>query len=234
MTALHCVLILGQGAFGRAIAERATARGIADVRMATRAENLDNAALSNDRLAGVDVVIDATHAAAVLAHVEATMRARVPMVVGTTGWAESLPAVEQVVARHRGALLHAANFATGVMRLTALVREVGRWFPASAGYATTIVETHHAAKRDAPSGTARQLAAALPESVPIASIRVGHVPGTHEVLVDGPFEQLRLVHEVRDRRLFADGAIDAATWLCAEPRQGVYTMHDVLSGVGAA
>ena len=94
-----------------------------------------------------------------------------------------------------------------------------------------LIETHHAAKRDAPSGTAialaSQAAALLGRSVPITSVRVGSVPGTHELLFDAPFEQIRLEHVVRDRRVFAAGALRAAEWLIG--RRGVFTLDDVLA-----
>ena len=68
----------------------------------------------------------------------------------------------------------------------------------------------------------------------MTSIRTGHVPGTHEVVFDAPFEQVRLIHEARDRRVFAEGALVAARWLVG--RRGAFTMADVLSGapVGAS
>jgi 4-hydroxy-tetrahydrodipicolinate reductase len=229
VSALSRVVVLGGGAFGRAIAERATARGVADVRLVGRADNVDGSALTRDALRQVDVVIDATTADSVIPNAKACLTAGTRLVIGATGWSAQLPQLSALVAQHDGAVLHAANFASGVMRLTALVREVERLFPASAGYAAAIVETHHAAKRDAPSGTARQLAASMHRSaLPITSVRVGHVPGTHEVVIDGAFEQLRVVHEVRDRRLFADGAISAAEWLVTSRRRGLFTMDDVL------
>jgi len=93
-----------------------------------------------------------------------------------------------------------------------------------------VVETHHAAKKDAPSGTAialeRAASSALGRSIPITSVRTGHVPGTHELSFDGPFEQIRLTHTARDRRVFADGALHAAEWV--RGRRGVFTMRDVL------
>jgi 4-hydroxy-tetrahydrodipicolinate reductase len=97
-------------------------------------------------------------------------------------------------------------------------------------YDVQITETHHAAKKDRPSGTAAALAELaarqLGRDVPVTSIRVGSVPGTHEVVIDGPFDQIRLVHEARDRRVFAEGAISAAEWLSG--RKGVFTMKDLL------
>jgi 4-hydroxy-tetrahydrodipicolinate reductase len=93
-----------------------------------------------------------------------------------------------------------------------------------------IVETHHARKKDAPSGTAiaigKTAGEALGRDIPTTSIRTGSVPGTHELIFDGPFEQLALTHLARDRRVFADGALRAADWLVG--RKGVFTMRDVL------
>lgn len=232
MTALRSIMILGTGAFGRSIAERAAARGITSVQLVGRAENAGGRALTAERLRAVDVVIDVSVAANVIDHAMACLRAGAKLVIGTTGWSDRLPELEAAVEHANGAVLHASNFATGVHRLTALVREADRLFPLEAGYATALVETHHAAKRDAPSGTARQLAAAMQRPAAITSVRVGHVPGTHEVIIDGAFEQLRIVHEVRDRRLFADGALDAAAWLVQGTARGLFTMDDVLAHGG--
>jgi 4-hydroxy-tetrahydrodipicolinate reductase len=126
-------------------------------------------------------------------------------------------------------LLWAPNFSAGVVLFGALLERAGVLF-GGAGFDAHIVETHHAAKKDAPSGTSlslgRAFRAAGGSAPEITSIRVGHVPGTHELLLEGPFEQIRLVHEARDRRVFADGALRAAAWLCG--RRGVFTMNDVL------
>jgi 4-hydroxy-tetrahydrodipicolinate reductase len=94
-----------------------------------------------------------------------------------------------------------------------------------------IVETHHAKKKDAPSGTAVALATAasggLKRPIPTTSVRTGSVPGTHELIFDGLYEQLALAHVARDRRVFADGALAAADWLVG--KRGVFTMRDMLS-----
>jgi 4-hydroxy-tetrahydrodipicolinate reductase len=66
----------------------------------------------------------------------------------------------------------------------------------------------------------------LGREVPVTSVRVGHVPGTHTLVVDGPFEQITLTHEARDRRVFADGALRAAEWLVG--RRGIFTMRDLV------
>jgi 4-hydroxy-tetrahydrodipicolinate reductase len=111
-----------------------------------------------------------------------------------------------------------------------VIAEAARLFDAVPGFDRHLIETHHAAKKDAPSGTAALLARTAEHSsgkpMPITSVRTGSVPGTHEVVFDAPFEQVRLVHEARDRRVFAEGALTAARWLAG--RRGVYTMQDVL------
>jgi 4-hydroxy-tetrahydrodipicolinate reductase len=93
-----------------------------------------------------------------------------------------------------------------------------------------ILETHHSTKKDAPSGTAIALDKAasdvLGRPIPTTSVRTGSVPGTHELIFDGAFEQLSLTHLARDRRVFAAGALKAADWLIG--KKGVFTMRDVL------
>ena len=73
---------------------------------------------------------------------------------------------------------------------------------------------------------ARAVEKSLTRPVPTSSVRVGHVPGTHTLIFDGPFEQITITHEARDRRVFADGALHAAEWLVG--RRGVFTMRDLL------
>ena len=158
------------------------------------------------------------------------------MVVGTTGWYDQLETISSEVERAGGAMLTAPNFSVGVAVFDRVVAEAARLFARVEGFDAHLVETHHSAKKDAPSGTAGALAraasAALGRTIPVTSIRTGHVPGTHEIVFDAPFEQVRLVHEARDRRVFAEGALVAARWIVG--RRGVFTMADVLAGSAAS
>jgi 4-hydroxy-tetrahydrodipicolinate reductase len=101
------------------------------------------------------------------------------------------------------------------------------------GFEGFVVESHHAAKRDAPSGTAVTLQASLRlgdpgREYPVTSIRGGFVPGTHTVVYDAPFETIRLTHEARSRQVFAAGALMAGEWL--QGRTGVFTFEQMLFG----
>jgi 4-hydroxy-tetrahydrodipicolinate reductase len=182
-----------------------------------------------EALKGAEVAVDFTTPDAAVGNIELCLEAGCPVVVGTTGWYDQLDAVRTKVARAHGALLHAPNFSVGVALLKALSERAGELLAGLDSFDVHITDTHHAAKKDAPSGTALLLKSALDRAgldAPITSIRTGQVPGRHEVCIDGAYEQVLLVHEARSRRVFADGALRAALWL--RGRTGVFTMDDVL------
>jgi 4-hydroxy-tetrahydrodipicolinate reductase len=225
------IALIGNGKMSAAIAPRAVERGHAISVVLGRKGNPDGTGISLEGLGGPDVAIEFTEPGAAKANVLACVRAGVPVVVGTTGWYEHLPQVIEEVERLDGAMFWAPNFSVGVAVLSAAIEAAAAALRGVAGFDVHLVETHHAAKKDKPSGTAASLAEtanrALGRSVPITSVRTGFVPGTHELVIDAAFEQLRLVHEARDRRVFADGAIFAAEWVLG--RKGVFTMSDVLN-----
>jgi 4-hydroxy-tetrahydrodipicolinate reductase len=156
------------------------------------------------------------------------------VVCGTTGWDSARAEVEQEVHAKKGAFLWAPNFSIGVHLFSRIVEYAARLVAdANAGFDAHLVETHHNQKIDAPSGTARALAdraeKASGKPVPITSVRVGNVPGTHQVIFDGAFEQIRLEHVARDRRVFATGALTAARWIAG--KRGVFTLDHMLGAL---
>ncbi len=224
------VALIGMGKMGRALASLAPERGFRVVATLDASEP-DYRGVTTEALAGAQVAIEFTSPEAAPDNVRACAAAGCPVVVGTTGWYDRLPEVSAEVERRGSAMLTAPNFSVGVAVFDRVVAEAARLFAQLEGFDAHLVETHHAAKKDAPSGTAGALArtaeAALGRAIPVTSIRTGSVPGTHEIIFDAPFEQVRLVHEARDRRVFAEGALVAARWLVG--RRGVFTMRDVLS-----
>jgi len=222
--------IVGDGKMGRAIADLARERAFVVTAIVGATENVDGAGIDRARLGDAEVVIEFTEPAAAPTNIVAAVRAGYPVVTGTTGWAAQLGDVAAQVDRAGGAVVHAPNFSIGVNLFLAIAAAAGRVMARGPEFDAAIVETHHAAKKDAPSGTAialeRVVAEPLGRRIPTSSIRTGHVPGTHELTFDGPFEQIRLTHTARDRRVFADGALRAAAWV--RGRRGVFTMRDVL------
>lgn len=223
--------IIGLGKMGRAIEQLAPERGFT---VASRIDPRggDAPSVSRSSLGDAEVAVEFTTPASAAQNISAALEAKCPVVVGTTGWYERRAEVEALVGKHKGALLIAPNFSVGVAAFAQIVRAAAAALKGAPGFDAHMVETHHSAKKDAPSGTAANLGkiaeAEWGRAIPITSVRTGSVPGTHELIFDGAFEQIRLEHVARDRRVFADGALLAAKWIIG--RQGVFTMEDVLRG----
>jgi 4-hydroxy-tetrahydrodipicolinate reductase len=227
------IALLGHGAMGRVLEESARAAGHELGAIFTSA----NAGEAARLLPGHTVAIDFSAPGAVPAHVEAAAAAGVPLVEGTTGWQRDEARVRKVVEGHGAALVYGANFSIGVNLFYRIVASAAH-LVRGAGYDPFIEEAHHARKRDAPSGTALALQAILSRglglgeggaSVPIASTRAGHIPGTHRVGFDSDADQVLLVHTARSRAGFAAGALLAARWIVG--RRGMYAFADVLDDI---
>ena len=223
--------IIGLGKMGRAIEQLAPERGFS---VASRIDpnGGDAPSVSRSALGDAEVAVEFTTPAVAPQNIAAALEARCPVVVGTTGWYEKRGEVEKLVGKHGGALLIAPNFSVGVAAFAQIVRAAAAALKRAPGFDAHMIETHHSAKKDAPSGTAASLesiaASEWGRSIPITSVRTGNVPGTHELIFDSAFEQIRIEHVARDRRVFADGALLAAKWIIG--KQGVFTMEDVLRG----
>jgi 4-hydroxy-tetrahydrodipicolinate reductase len=227
------IVVVGAGKMGHAVAGLAESRGHTIHSIIRAAENAGGRALTRNRLAGADVAIEFTNPQAVITNLERLIDAGIPTVTGTTGWQAELARITAMVERAHGALLHASNFSSGVHLFLRAANDLARRFAGRVEFDAFILEEHHAAKRDAPSGTARALAASLERGdssrpFPITSIRAGSIPGTHLVTYDGPSERITLRHEARSRDGFAAGAVAAAEWLPGRP--GVHTFEEMLFG----
>ena len=225
--------LVGTGRMGEAVGREAEHRGHTIHARVGRAENPGGAGLTRERLQGVDVVVEFTRPDAVVANLERLIELGVPVVTGTTGWIDHLPRIAALATARNAALLHAPNFSIGIHLFFRAAGELARWLPEGAEFDASITEIHHRQKRDAPSGTALALqravrAADASREYPITSQRIGSVPGTHVLTVDGPHDSIQLTHTVRDRAVFAAGAVRAAEWLPG--RRGVFTFDQMLFG----
>src|SRR5882724_10174056 len=193
------IVIVGDGRMGRAVAALAENRGHTIHAMIGGPENAGGRALTAERLKGADVAVEFTRPEAAVANLERLIGAGVPVVTGTTGWGDQLLRVTAHVERHGGAVLHAANFSLGVHLFLRAARDLAHRFAGHPEFDAFILEEHHTAKLDAPSGTARELqgrasAADPARSFPITSVRAGATPGTHVLAYDGPYERVTLGH----------------------------------------
>ncbi len=227
------IAIIGNGKMGKAVAALAENRGHRIHTVVNRVENAGGRALTPERLKGAEVAIEFTRPDAVVQNLERLIELGIPTVTGTTGWSDALPRIIQLVELRRGTLLHAANFSVGMHLFLRAARELARCFRGRPDFAVSILEEHHAAKVDAPSGTAlllqRQLWSEEPgRRFPITSVRAGTTPGTHTLTYEGPYETVTMRHVAKSREVFAAGALAAAEWLPG--RSGVFTFEEMLFG----
>lgn len=227
------IAVVGLGRMGQAVAREAERRGHVVVARIGGRESRAAGGLTAAALGDPEVAIEFTRPDSAAANVASLIELGIPVVTGTTGWLDALPGISAQVAARRGALLHAANFSIGAHLLFRLARQLGSTLVSRPEFDVVIAETHHRHKLDAPSGTALAIQRALHEgdpgrAYPITSERVGSVPGIHTITIDGEHETLSLTHSVRDRSVFAVGAVTAAEWLVG--RCGVFRFEQVLFG----
>jgi 4-hydroxy-tetrahydrodipicolinate reductase len=181
----------------------------------------------------VDVAIDFSQPDAVAANIRQLAARKVSVVVGTTGWQEEERELRALAGQAGIGVLAAANFSLGMHVFAVVVEQAARRFGALNQVGAWIHEAHHSAKKDAPSGTALMLRKVMEDAgyldgIDMSSTRAGSIPGMHEVGFDGPAETVTLTHTVRDRSVFAHGALEAAKWL--HGRRGWFTMRDMING----
>lgn len=225
------ILLVGHGRMGRLVESLAgeygcEVAGIIDPQSPSHAGGPEQAQWRT-----VDVAIDFSSAEAVLTNVPALAALGVNLVIGTTGWQQEEAALRRAVIEAGVGAVSAPNFSTGVVLFDAIVAQAAKVFGSQTDFDAWIHEAHHAAKRDAPSGTALLLKRTIEQAgytrrVDVSSTRAGHIPGTHTVGFDGPAETITLTHTARDRTGFARGALLAAQWV--KGKRGWFTMKDVL------
>ena len=227
------IALIGYGAMGRRIHVLAENKGHEVVVAFDEPDRDISADEMAEKLAGAEVAIDFSNAAAVKRNVTACVAAGVALVEGTTGWSEQKAEIEKIVVDGNGAFLFGANFSIGVnlfYRIAGYAAELFAKFPE---YETFIEEQHHSRKLDAPSGTALKIKEIVAEHIKkdftITATRAGNIPGTHRVGFDGPADQILLEHTARSREGFAFGAIAAAEWIVG--KKGHYEFSHVISEI---
>ena len=225
------ILLVGHGRMGRLVGDLAPEYGCEVVGVIDPQSPLHGGGPEQDRWRGIEVAIDFTFPDAVKTNVPALARHDINVVIGTTGWGADEPTVRRAVAEAGVGVVAAPNFSTGVVIFEAIVARAAALFATQQEFGAFLHEAHHAAKKDAPSGTALHLKRAMEEAgldkpIDVSSTRAGYIPGTHTVGFDGKAETILLSHTARDRSAFARGALTAANWV--KGRRGWFTMKDVL------
>jgi 4-hydroxy-tetrahydrodipicolinate reductase len=223
--------LLGYGKMGRTLAQIAPQRGF-QVRLVMDIDANPHAqGITREKFEGMDVCVDFTSPDAVVENVRRVAEVGCNLVIGTTGWTDRLEEVRQVVEQRGIGLVHAANFSIGVNLFYRAAKRAAEIFARFPMYEPYITEAHHRTKKDAPSGTAKELHRTVSpllggRDIPVSSVRAGFLPGTHELGFDSEADTVIVRHTARSRQGFAEGALLAARWVVG--KKGLFTFDEVL------
>jgi 4-hydroxy-tetrahydrodipicolinate reductase len=225
------LLLVGHGKMGRMVESIAAEYGCEIAGVLDPGSPNHGGGPDAGRWSDVDVAVDFSTPDSVATNVTALASRGINLVVGTTGWAKHESALRKTIAEAGVGIVVAPNFSTGVVLFEAIVARAAALFAPQQDFGAFVHEAHHAAKKDAPSGTAILLEKAMKQggfarAIDVSSTRAGFIPGTHTIGFDGPAETITLTHAARDRTAFARGALTAAKWV--RGKRGWYTMKDVL------
>lgn len=207
--------------------------------------------ITKEQLQQSDVVIEFSNPSSVLENIKWCLDARMPMVIGTTGWHDRMEEVKRWCAETDGSIVFASNFSIGVNILFELNRKLAQLMKSRPEYEASLAEVHHTQKKDAPSGTAITLANDLikesaikkawintmepvstlknhnPSDLIILSRREDAVVGTHIVEFRSPTDKIEIRHEAFSREGFARGALAAANWI--HHKKGIFEFSEILN-----
>lgn len=214
-------------------------------------DNLDD--LTTENLQKADVAIEFSTPATVLSNIGHCFKAGIPVVVGTTGWYDQLPAVKQQCQESNGTIIYASNFSVGVNIFFQVNKILAKLMNAHPYYDVQVEEIHHVQKLDAPSGTAITIAEGILDNLDskkewanvvtdadgnsddnlkadqllIESHRIDSVPGTHTVIYDSEVDTIEFKHTAHNRNGFALGAVLAAEWIPG--KKGFFSVSDMFN-----
>jgi 4-hydroxy-tetrahydrodipicolinate reductase len=233
------IALFGYGKMGKEIEESALQRNHTIVLKVT-SEN--QSSLSLDNLKNVDVAIEFSTPKTVIQNINKCMEAKLPIVVGTTGWYDNFEGVKKNCIQKNGSLFYATNFSLGVNLFFKLNTYLAELMNNYTNYDVCIEEIHHIHKLDKPSGTAITLANQIIEKLNrktewsiekhssktlfIEDKREGEIPGTHIIKYQSPIDDIEITHKAHNRKGFALGAVIAAEFL--NNKKGIYTMNDII------
>ena len=222
--------IVGTGKMGQLVERLAPEFGFEVRGRFSRSNTLQAAALNRESTKRLDAAIEFTAPDAAPENLRQLAALGINAVCGTTGWFDQLPGVQETIVKAGTALVWGPNFSVGVNVFFETVTRAAALLAAYPEYEAWGWEIHHAAKKDAPSGTLKKLAAEMraagySRDISLAANRAGAHPGTHEIGFDSAADTITLRHTARSREGYARGALRAARWIAG--KKGVYEFREI-------
>ena len=222
--------IVGAGKMGQLVERLAPEFGFEVRDKFTGSNTLQAAGLNRETAKRFDAAIEFTSPEAAPENLRYLADLGINTVCGTTGWLDQLPSVQDAVLRAGTALVWGPNFSIGANAFFETVARAAALMAVHPEYEAWGWEIHHSAKKDAPSGTLKKLAAEMRTAgylreVSLSANRAGAHPGTHEIGFDSAADTITLRHTARGREGFARGALGAARWIAG--KQGVYEFREI-------
>ena len=241
------IAIIGYGKMGKEIEQAAKQRGLAvKAIIDPLAPGAPAKEISAKSMKGVDVAIEFTQPGAAIENIRKLAELKINIVVGTTGWYDSMKQAMKIAEDSGIGLIWASNFSLGVNAFFRIVTSAAKVMDKLDDFDAFVHEFHHSQKADSPSGTALTAANILldnikrkkelltetahakirPEQLHLTSTRTGNIPGTHMVGFDSADSTIEIRHTARNRSGFALGAVMAAEWISG--KKGFYSIDAMM------
>lgn len=242
--------IIGHGKMGQRIESLSKDFGLSPDLILDEHNNENGEGIIATNFDKIDVAIDFSHPEAFRTNLPKLLSTQTPLVIGTTGWIEQFPKLDQKCKKNQIPVLYGSNFSLGVQLFGKLIQKAGELFGGANNtlFDAALNEIHHTEKQDAPSGTAKTLSALWHKGAEIednhrygipaegavndstfyiTSQRLGSVFGEHTLRVNSQFDDITISHTARSRDAFAAGALKSARWI-VEQEPGFYQIEDVV------
>ena len=236
------IAIIGYGAMGKELESIALEKGF----QITNIFEIDNP-LSKAPELNFDVALDFSTPESVIENIRILAENRKNIVIGTTGWYDKFDMVRNIIDKYNIGAVWGSNFSIGTQLYLNIIQHLSLLIKRMDNFDIGIEEIHHKHKKDFPSGTSINIAKTFikelfrynsyttdpaeaiqdTKKIPISSLRTGEVVGIHKVILDSEYETLEFAHIAKNRRGFAVGALEAASWI--NNRTGLYGFEEVIS-----
>lgn len=241
------IMVTGFGRMGKEIEQILIQRGHTVACRIDKCGVGDFTEVTSELLVNVDAVIEFALPEGMEDNIALYAKAKVPAVIGTTGWDDKKGLIKNIISEANGTLLYGTNFSIGAHMFFDLVSKAAKMINNTPEYDIMMLEYHHNKKKDSPSGTALTTAEKIIENntkkdtiwsdkldrqieeneLHVASVRGGHIPGTHTVTLDSFADSIEIKHTARNRSGFALGAVLAAEWLIG--KNGFFSVEDFIN-----